>query len=158
MKLLYAFLLMALPDFLSAQQMERHVLSTAGNVNQNGSISLEWTLGEIAVEQLTNSTSILAQGFHQISNTDRLNSLTTVFVETWPNPVSGELNIRISELLPGLKFTLYDINGKELKLFTIDNSNHLVVNMTEYVNGVYYLSLKDESGSIFQNTKICKIN
>ena len=50
---------------LQAQSIEREVLSNAGETISNAAISLDQTVGELAVTDITNGTLTLNQGFHQ---------------------------------------------------------------------------------------------
>ncbi|HSU51599.1 MAG TPA: hypothetical protein VLJ41_13435 [Segetibacter sp.] len=47
------------------QQNEQSVIATAGDISKAGDISLEWTLGERAIESVSTSSSLYTQGFHQ---------------------------------------------------------------------------------------------
>src|SRR5665647_2756028 len=49
----------------AAQENFRSVISAAGGVDKSDNIELEWTLGEVATETLTNVNSLYTQGFHQ---------------------------------------------------------------------------------------------
>ena len=52
--------------FLFAQvSMVNSVLATAGDFQTNGSYSLSWTVGELAVSTLTEGSNVLTQGFQQ---------------------------------------------------------------------------------------------
>ncbi len=51
--------------FSQAQSIERQVLASTGTTITNGTISLDYTLGETIVGEKSNSTIILTQGFHQ---------------------------------------------------------------------------------------------
>jgi hypothetical protein len=48
-----------------AQSIERQVLASTGTTITNGTISLDYTLGETIVGEKSNSTIVLTQGFHQ---------------------------------------------------------------------------------------------
>ncbi len=48
-----------------AQSIERQVIGSAGSTITNGSTTLEFTVGEVAVTTITNGTTTLTQGFHQ---------------------------------------------------------------------------------------------
>ena len=57
--------LILLPNYLLSQQLTPTVLSSAGDVQTNGNVSLSWTLGEVATETYDNGNIILTQGFQQ---------------------------------------------------------------------------------------------
>lgn len=54
---------------ISAQSIERDVVASSGDYFDNGSVSLSWTLGEIATETYTAGNVILTQGFQQPGST-----------------------------------------------------------------------------------------
>ena len=47
------------------QTVGPQVIGSAGGSGTTGSVSLEWTVGEIAVSRISNGTNTLTQGFHQ---------------------------------------------------------------------------------------------
>ena len=51
--------------FSQAQSIERQVISSAGTTLSNGTVSLDFTVGELAVTTITNGTTTLNQGFGQ---------------------------------------------------------------------------------------------
>jgi hypothetical protein len=50
---------------LQAQSIERDVVSGSGETISNGAVSLDFTVGELAVSDITNGAVTLNQGFHQ---------------------------------------------------------------------------------------------
>ena len=61
--LCFGFLIAA--SQFNAQTIERQVIGSAGTTLTNGTISLDFTVGELAVSTITNGTTTLTQGFHQ---------------------------------------------------------------------------------------------
>ncbi|AUC83236.1 hemagglutinin protein [Lacinutrix sp. Bg11-31] len=51
--------------FSQAQSIERQVIGVSGETLSNGTVSLDFTVGELAVTSITNGTTTLNQGFHQ---------------------------------------------------------------------------------------------
>ena len=51
--------------FLQAQSIERQVIGASGETLSNDTVSLDFTVGELAVTTITNGTTTLNQGFHQ---------------------------------------------------------------------------------------------
>ncbi len=50
---------------INAQSIERQVIGSAGTTLSNGTVSLDFTVGELAVTTITDGTTTLTQGFHQ---------------------------------------------------------------------------------------------
>ncbi len=53
------------PFFVNAQSVSPQVVASGGDYFEGSSVSLSWTLGEIATETLSNGNIILTQGFQQ---------------------------------------------------------------------------------------------
>ncbi len=50
---------------INAQSLERQVISSAGNTLTNGTVTIDFTLGELVVTTITDGTTTLTQGFQQ---------------------------------------------------------------------------------------------
>ncbi len=53
--------------FSQAQNIERQVIASTGETISNASVTLDFTVGELAVTTITDGNSTLTQGFHQAS-------------------------------------------------------------------------------------------
>lgn len=65
MKKLLISLFATLSTGLFAQTLNPTVITTAGGYTTGATVSLSWTLGELATETLSNSNLVLTQGFQQ---------------------------------------------------------------------------------------------
>lgn len=52
-------------SFGFSQEIEREVIGSSGNSSTNGSVTLDATVGEVAVQTLSNGTIFITQGFQQ---------------------------------------------------------------------------------------------
>lgn len=127
---------------LRAQQ----VIATAGStlVNSNGSMS--FTIGEGLTQAFTNGDKVITQGFQQ---PNLIVSMLIVFkeieftIDAYPNPATDILNIQVGrENVNGLKYKLFDLNGRLLKNKDIEALETQVPFM-EFPNGIYILSISD---------------
>jgi hypothetical protein len=140
------------PLLASAQQLTPVVIGTAGETFVNGSAYLDFSIGEIATEPLSNGNGILTQGFLQgISNPDRVNekliddnllviypnpAIEKVFLQNNTNYLVGKFNIKsiqgsniISGTLSGQLTTIDVVNLKPgLYLIIIQLTSHQQVN------------------------------
>lgn len=75
----------------------------------------------------------------------------TNLLRLFPNPTSTsfKINKNVSEV------ALFDITGKQVKLFKGDFNKNNVFNVQELVNSIYIVKIKDESGNV-QTTKLVK--
>ncbi|WP_298509043.1 hemagglutinin protein [uncultured Kordia sp.] len=66
MKHYFLFLgIICISFFSQAQDIERQVVASSGETIANGTVSLNFTVGELAVTTITDGNSTLTQGFHQ---------------------------------------------------------------------------------------------
>ena len=161
------FLLMAVVGFTSfawSQNVDQHVLGSAGGVDQNDKYILEWTAGEAAVQTVTHTTGINTEGFHQstikVLSVQSLNTNSNLNISVYPNPVSSTLNVQIkSDENSELLLSLTDINGKKIAVTKANSVNDLKeLDMTNLVAGIYLLHVSNSSDTIMKTFKISKTN
>ena len=115
---LFTFILGSVFIF-AGSSMAQQVVSSAGNHHENSSGSLSWTVGEIAVETLSNSELILTQGFHQtklsVTGLDIIEG-DVPDISAFPNPAQDHININLKALsgVSGWNYIMYDIKGNVL--------------------------------------------
>ena len=88
------------------------------------------------------------------SSTDTIDAGGTVFnlieqsliKQYSPNPVQSHLNIELSKMFTG-KTQIYDLHGTLLKSITINQQNHIALNVQNLATGVYILKLTTDSGT-----------
>lgn len=73
-------------------------------------------------------------------------------IEVFPNPAGQFLQVKTGELIPGLKYTILDMLGKELKAGTVNGEQ---IDLGTLANGVYLLRFQDAKGRLSQK-KIIK--
>jgi hypothetical protein len=158
MKHLSLFLIFSLafgPPILRAQE----VVSSGGAQARSSGIALSWTLGEIAVETLSNGTLTLTQGFHQskLSLTGIEETVTPgLLLVAYPNPLATWLNIRIDAgEFSNLEFSLLTLDGKELVKENIRKSL-TQIDMQSYAAGNYLLKIRQRTGVPVKTFKVVK--
>ena len=156
MKKLFLFILV-IPSYVFSQQLERSILSTAGEVGKTDKMTLSWTLGELAVNKASAGNLIFTEGFQQGSKSSIVHSIDEKLI-VWPNPSEDfvSVNWTISDGQNNLCLT--DINGKMVKLKQVSSmENQSSLDITDIRPGVYFLTLRDNSGHIVRSAKVCKI-
>ena len=117
------------------------MVASAGNNVTTETISISWTLGEIAINTMTSEGLILSQGFHQ--GNLFINSIEGVHsdfqLKTYPNPVIDKLIIES----PGQNqlYEIIDVNGRVLNNGFI-TSNPFELDFTNLPSGVYFLRVE----------------
>ena len=98
---------------LSLNSLGQEVISTQGDSYTNASGGIDFTIGEVVINTVTDGTNDITQGFHQ-TNWNFLgvedfapNYEAIIF----PNPTEDVLNIRTSAF-ENVTYTLYDAQGK----------------------------------------------
>ncbi len=128
-----------LANLMVAQSIERQVIGSAGTTLTDGSTaSIDFTIGEIAVNTITDGSTTLTQGFHQGEWT-LCNGLTTYTDSGWSAsaPTSNKQVIIDSDYDSGL---LGSIDACEIlinsgKTLTISAGDYLKVENDIIVNG-----------------------
>ncbi len=128
---------------LNAQSLTPEVVASAGETFTNGSLYVEWTLGEIMTESYA-GTIVLTQGFHQpkvlLTSIEGDNpSLGTIKV--YPNPTVGRISIE-KETAAALQLVLMDMKGSVLASQR-QSASFGELDLSHLPNGIYVLRLSD---------------
>lgn len=150
-----------------AQNLGPSIIAADGGVAKSAAISLDWTLGEFAVETISTTKNLYTQGFHQpILTVKSFHSPPQpVHVEKshlnivlFPNPVQSYVTVSIGATEhQSMSLSLFDLNGKELLTRqAIGKTLSVRIEMGRYKSGVYLLDIRDKSGSMVRAFKIVK--
>ncbi len=146
------------------QQISNSVISSAGNADKINNLSLEWTLGEPAIETISSNNQLYTQGFHQPMQTAKiLHTKIAVTQERYhitiaPNPVRTIFTAVIErETASKVFLKLSDLNGRPLISKTSDAKLQSIdFNLAPFSSGIYTLVISNASGSLFKIFKIIK--
>ena len=154
------FLLIACPCIwafhtVSAQSLDRHIVTTAGTNQSNGEYSISYTIGE-PVSGTLNHDGQINQGFQQswaiVTAVDPAeHSLSGVSI--YPNPTVGQLTIKAEE---DLQVFLFDLHGQKLKAYHLDGVQNQI-DISELPIGQYILNLQSQSGPGSESVMISKV-
>ena len=145
-----------------AQRLSPQVLAPAGGIARTATMSLEWTLGEGAIETATTATRIYTQGFHQpILRVEPSAELagSAYSIEVAPNPVTSTLTVRIdSEAETGfLQLSLTDLLGKaHYSAQAPARQNTRQIDMAGLPAGLYFLQVRSATERLIKSFKIVK--
>ncbi|MEJ0031562.1 MAG: T9SS type A sorting domain-containing protein [Bacteroidota bacterium] len=149
MKKIITLALLALALTASAQTAQ--IVASAGDKLSTTSISIEFTVGDLAVEPWEQGSLRLFQGF-QAANYG-LTLVTGLEKETmfsfYPNPTQKFLNIE-ADLTPGSTFHITDISGKNFELPTELTAHKAVVDVSTLPASLYVLTIRDHSGIAYR--------
>lgn len=133
-----ALMFLLFPIYGFGQSLDRDVIGSAGETFEEGSILLNWTVGEIVTESFSEGSLLLTQGFHQ-GNLE-VNALPEhklgYEIKVYPNPVTDILIVKTQK--QDLNYRLVDANGRVISNDNI-NSDLYELDFTNQPPGVYFL-------------------
>lgn len=149
-----------------SQSISNSVIASAGGSAKSDQISLDWTMGEIAVETAWTRPGLLTQGFHQpllvlpatfieLPPRPQLQGLT---IKVNPNPVQAVLHVSLQSLNDKkVNVALSDANGKVLFATSArTQSSYILIDMQQYTSGFYFLCITSPVNNIVYTYKIVK--
>ncbi len=150
---LHYFILFSLNTF--SQSIQPFVVNASGGIIQNDKISLDWSLGELAITTLGTPNNLLTQGFLQpliAPITGISNEFSSGDIIAFPNPFSSHLYFKTS-ISNIANLAVYDILNR--KVLTIKFAHD--VDLHHLGNGLYFIVLFDKKQHPICNLKIIKI-
>ncbi|PHR13648.1 MAG: hypothetical protein COA40_03530 [Aequorivita sp.] len=88
-------------------------------------------------------------GTQPILSTHRFNENSIVF---YPNPVKNELILRTSQPnAESLKIKIYNMEGKLLKSEGFNFQKEVILDISNFSKGLYFLNIEDENGNSTTN-------
>lgn len=161
MKNILCFFLFTILFFnTKAQDIERQVIANASHYMENGSLSLDATLGELIVTSLENTGISLSQGFHQgsLMITNTYEPFAHLDFQVFPNPTVASVQITSSSE-EDLRAEVFDLTGRVLLrktlAYPIDQST---LALDQLPAAHYFLKIMDRTGTPIFITSIQKIN
>lgn len=141
-----------------AQTLSPEVISSAGGKMQSASISLDWTLGEMAVTRWNTPNGFATEGFHQpVLQITLLPEYSSPKVSIAPNPVQSTLNVRVNEAPQKTLFAqLVDVKGRVLVQRTNLGLGNTELNLSNLPAGTYFLQVLQQNGKTLEAFKVVK--
>ena len=140
---------------LSLNSLGQEVISTQGDSYTNANGSIDFTIGEVVINTVTDGTNDITQGFHQ-TNWNFLgvedfapNYEAIIF----PNPTEDVLNIRTSAF-ENVTYTLYDAQGKLVMQDKL-SAEQTPIQVSQLAPGSYSITLNNET-QILKTFKLIK--
>ncbi len=153
---IYAFLGCVLGAYtLYAQRVEPQVMATSGGSGSAGGYSLEWTLGQTAMQTLKSGEYVLTQGFHQpnllVVGVRDVRYPFEVYIA--PNPFSHRIHLQVPQ--SALWWRAFTPDGKWVTDFQPLHEEG-IIDLQEAPQGTLLLQLKDKKGQMvsFQLIKL----
>jgi hypothetical protein len=119
---------------------------------QKGRYNVTLTITNNCGDQAVYSDSIIIDGNSSIINIEKNN------LKLYPIPVLNSLNIEINDISNGTySVYIHDIYGRKILNEEIQVTNskmYSIINMSNFTNGMYWLSIESNSKNIIKNEKI----
>ncbi len=161
-KMMFFFFMLFIYGQVFAQKLIPDIISSGGGLLTNTGIKMSYTIGEPVTSLISNSTSILSQGFQQNweNGTSFLENRDNLKVNVYPNPFIDFINISWKEdNSKSMIIELFDLNGKLLSQQEVANlSIGKQINLTNYQEGIYLLKITTLPEKQTLTFKIHKIN
>lgn len=152
----YLLILAFIPIYYNTwgQTISSFVINSTGGSFKGNNLSLDYSVGEIAVTEIGGAGYVIQQGFLQsdvliISGIEEEIAKQIIF---FPNPVKEKLIIQ-SPLRKIDKVKITDLAGKEISETALQEES---LNLSAFQSGVYLLNLVDEKGKTLRVVRIVK--
>ena len=145
------FLLTLLFGWIAFSGLSQNAIVPVGGDSQGNNGSVNFTVGQIAVQTSTNTTGNVTV----VEGVQQPYEIMTVGVDdypqialnavVYPNPTENIAQLQFNGFeIPtnGLRATLYDGNGKQLQSVTVTDDLS-TFQIGQYATGTYYLELRD---------------
>jgi hypothetical protein len=145
----------------TAQSLERSVLASAGT-SANGTLQIDYTIGEAVVIPFAKENILLTQGFQQPVYFNR--AITNVFpyFVIYPNPTRGDAQARFVLSRPvTLTISIYSATGQLLSTESISyaaGEMQYIIRSNTFVAGTYMIQFMVNDGSTEISRKLVKVN
>lgn len=148
MKLIIIALLLGVIS-VKAQTIERQVIGAAGTSITDGSVIVDFTVGEQSITTITDGNSILIQGFHQEPFSNQIldvedNNILDGFT-LYPNPVLDQFVIWGLGGNETYRLEIFNVRAQKIK--TIEDYRSEPVSVFNCRAGVYFVKITSDSAS-----------
>jgi len=162
-KLFIVMLLLLSFKQVKAQNADLKVISSTGGSAQLGSITLDWTVGEIATSSIQNTATLITQGFHQpklkLTAIEELGAEIGT-IKVYPNPTSDFLKMDLAfDRYRSVKVEMFDAAGRSVRSARM--TGRLVaesINTHDLPAGNYFLYFLIDGNRFRKAFKVQKLN
>jgi Secretion system C-terminal sorting domain len=139
-------------------KIERQVFGSQGASNNNGTTSIEWTIGETAVSSNISAFVMLTEGFQQGFKYEEIplvRESEDLSFNITPNPATSIVSVTcIHTQKEVFHWTLFDLNGKSLQSNISSHLSDFEIDISNYPDGIYIIKLSGQKSQ--QTNRIVK--
>ncbi len=133
--------LFAVSNFVIGQELSSTLISSSGDSFVAAGQTLEFAIGEIAVETYQTGGNTLGQGFFQgadVATGTEENNAPKIQVSIFPNPASEQIRVCAAET--PVKISLFSLQGEEL-LREENPLQNTSIEVRSLMQGIYVLCI-----------------
>ena len=142
----------------SQTAIKKSSIDSGGASVTNGSVSMVYTIGEVAVQENTSGTTYISEGFisKDMMSSLGLNSYTQLSgISMYPNPATDFVNVSFATTA-NYTVIIYNLLGKELVKYQVANQNTQRIALNKLPNAVYLVLVKSDANKQFTTYKLIK--
>ena len=128
-----------------SQSLSPTLLSSQNGYDTSKNMVLEWTLGESAIETISEKNTIYTQGFIQPFLDSSKGIIQIVDeIHIFPNPVKNHLNVKLlSHSNSQETIDIYNVNGRMVKQFKHSFSlyENIRLDLSDLPSGIYVIRI-----------------
>ena len=142
-----------------SQNLSQNLISSSGNYFSSGNYNLCWSIGESVTATHSAGTSKLTQGFHQPPiRVTSVGENENSYFKIYPNPTSEHVVIESMNKAEEIEYFLTDLTGRKLFYRNLQMVGKIILDLSHYSSGFYFLNLKQKDKKEFLRFKIQKID
>lgn len=150
---LYLLLLVGSICSVHAQNADQNVIASSGDAISNGDSQLSWTLGQVVASSSSSNSIFLNQGFQQseVITIELGTAPEEQVITIYPNPTVDYVQLQSSQNRGFGSYQLASLKGEILlEELEADFSKENKLNMIDFADGIYLLTIKTDDQSIKQ--------
>ncbi|MFK7951763.1 MAG: T9SS type A sorting domain-containing protein [Ekhidna sp.] len=151
--LVFLFLISATYSSAHSQNTSQQVIATAGDVSTSDGTQLSWTIGQTVASSSSNNSIFLNEGFQQseVITIELGATPEAQHITIYPNPTVDYIQLQASQNRGSASYQLASLKGEILlEELEADFSKENKLNMIDFADGVYLLTIKTENQAIKQ--------
>jgi hypothetical protein len=154
----FQFSLMALLlvcNVTMAQSLSRQTICSTGGSNTVSGVLVSQTIGQPYHTNANYNNGISYRpGFQQPTAGHETNSVGTLNISLFPNPVFDLLNIESSDVIPNAVISVVDVRGETIYFNRVSNLKTFRIDCQQWPNGTYVFSVSNEKSSTYSSNII----
>ncbi|WP_400075255.1 T9SS type A sorting domain-containing protein [Winogradskyella sp. R77965] len=140
--LLVVLIIMSCSNWSNGQSIEKFSIDSGGSSTSEGGIQILYTIGEVNVQEYSNATISISEGFINcdLSTTLGINDAEVLAhrISIYPNPTDGIINIETNYQVE--KIEVFSILGRKIRTF----KNITTLDLSHEAAGIYLLKINVE--------------